>query len=219
MADFARIHGAYDISLEAIEELFTDPRCAICERTENDGVTLCVDHNHDTGGVRGLLCYGCNTSLGKFNDDVTLLARAIIYLQGEEKPRRPKGQRVSSRAHASLGEPSPDDEYDLLGGALARDLVIGDLLCGYEIAVIEPRDDLLAFTRVGRRGRPIKLHPRDWLFHARKRDDPDTVVYWPDHRHCVGVPQPKFKQAFGAYEDIILDLLCQDKIKHITGRP
>ena len=66
--------------------------CAICngknavrKRTtfENKPFTiaLAVDHNHKTGKVRGLLCNSCNTSLGKFKDDITLLKRAIEYLE------------------------------------------------------------------------------------------------------------------------------------------
>ena len=44
-------------------------------------IALAVDHNHKTGKVRGLLCNSCNTSLGKFKDDITLLKRAIEYLE------------------------------------------------------------------------------------------------------------------------------------------
>jgi hypothetical protein len=53
--------------------------CAICQRPDPLGL-LSVDHDHVTGVVRGLLCRGCNTSLGRFNDDVELLQRAIDYL-------------------------------------------------------------------------------------------------------------------------------------------
>ena len=42
---------------------------------------LAVDHNHKTGRVRGILCSFCNTALGKFDDSVGLLARAIEYLE------------------------------------------------------------------------------------------------------------------------------------------
>lgn len=40
-----------------------------------------VDHCHETGEVRGLLCYGCNTALGKLRDDVERMRNAITYLQ------------------------------------------------------------------------------------------------------------------------------------------
>jgi len=57
-------------------------KCAICQ-TEADyqGRSLAVDHCHDTGVVRGLLCQKCNIGIGHFKDDITLLAKAIQYLQ------------------------------------------------------------------------------------------------------------------------------------------
>lgn len=57
-----------------------DGVCAIC-RKECDVVgSLAIDHDHKTGRVRGLLCNHCNTGLGKFRDDPTLLGNAITYL-------------------------------------------------------------------------------------------------------------------------------------------
>jgi len=66
--------------------------CAICNEknftrqkgTHNNkavAMSLAVDHNHKTGQIRGLLCNGCNTSLGKFKDDPTLLKKALEYLE------------------------------------------------------------------------------------------------------------------------------------------
>ncbi len=55
--------------------------CAICGIAKNrNGSALCVDHDHITGEVRGLLCHFCNTALGKFGDDVKLLHKAIAYI-------------------------------------------------------------------------------------------------------------------------------------------
>ena len=51
-------------------------RCALCDRAS----TLVIDHDHESGRVRGLLCYGCNTGLGKFRDSVPMLMRAADYL-------------------------------------------------------------------------------------------------------------------------------------------
>ena len=42
---------------------------------------LAIDHCHDTGKVRGLLCQKCNTSIGRFNDDPELLQKAVDYLK------------------------------------------------------------------------------------------------------------------------------------------
>jgi hypothetical protein len=58
-----------------------DYSCAICGKHEDElGYKLRVDHNHDSGKVRGLLCNGCNTSLGHFGDSVDGLQKAIDYL-------------------------------------------------------------------------------------------------------------------------------------------
>lgn len=55
--------------------------CAICRVPQEDiAKSLCVDHNHDTGEVRGLLCHRCNTGLGHFNDEIKHLMRATQYL-------------------------------------------------------------------------------------------------------------------------------------------
>lgn len=51
-------------------------RCAICQKVDK----LVVDHDHTTNAIRGLLCYGCNTALGLFQDNVDTLRRAISYL-------------------------------------------------------------------------------------------------------------------------------------------
>jgi hypothetical protein len=52
--------------------------CAICSQPCER--RLSVDHDHDTGRVRGLLCSGCNLGLGNFRDNPDFLARAIKYL-------------------------------------------------------------------------------------------------------------------------------------------
>lgn len=54
--------------------------CAICSKQE-EGKRLAVDHDHESGKVRGLLCGQCNTGLGKFYDNVDTLSKAILYLQ------------------------------------------------------------------------------------------------------------------------------------------
>jgi hypothetical protein len=61
--------------------------CAICGRTEPvgrcaavDPMWLAVDHDHDTGEVRGLLCMHCNTALGAFDHDPDRMQHAMNYL-------------------------------------------------------------------------------------------------------------------------------------------
>ena len=43
--------------------------------------TLCIDHDHKTGKIRGLLCQNCNVSIGKFKEDINIMQKAIDYLK------------------------------------------------------------------------------------------------------------------------------------------
>jgi hypothetical protein len=69
----------YNLEVDEYVQLCVDQGgvCAIC-RTHTP--RLCVDHSHDTGENRGLLCHKCNVGLGHFNDSIQLLADAISYL-------------------------------------------------------------------------------------------------------------------------------------------
>jgi hypothetical protein len=73
----------YRITLEQFEVMLAaqDHRCAICERPFADGFDTHVDHDHETGYVRGLLCSHCNNGLGRFRDDPAVLRRAARYLK------------------------------------------------------------------------------------------------------------------------------------------
>lgn len=55
--------------------------CAICDYPLMKGSGTHVDHDHQTGQVRGLLCVRCNQGLGLFRDSIDHLASAIEYLQ------------------------------------------------------------------------------------------------------------------------------------------
>lgn len=67
-------HG---LSGKEAKELRRDQVCAICGTDSN----LCVDHDHTTKKLRGILCKKCNVGLGMFKDDQELLSRAIEYLK------------------------------------------------------------------------------------------------------------------------------------------
>lgn len=58
----------------------SDGVCAICNQKCSHGKHLSLDHDHDTGEFRGMLCAPCNMALGGFRDDPDILASAIMYL-------------------------------------------------------------------------------------------------------------------------------------------
>lgn len=55
--------------------------CTLCRKWQK---MLHVDHDHQTGRVRGLLCVGCNGAIGKLGDNIEGLLRAIDYLKNAE---------------------------------------------------------------------------------------------------------------------------------------
>lgn len=69
----------YSLSNEELDLLqnFKNGKCHICEIEEGKH----IDHDHFIGKVRGMLCLKCNTALGNFKDDPTLLQKAIDYIK------------------------------------------------------------------------------------------------------------------------------------------
>lgn len=69
----------YGLTPEQYEEMYDEQhgRCAICgERL----AVLCVDHDHATGAIRGLLCSPCNLAVGFLRDDPARARAAALYL-------------------------------------------------------------------------------------------------------------------------------------------
>lgn len=83
----ARWIKRYGLSTEQYYEMLEKQKgvCKICEQKCSTKQTLCVDHCHKTGKVRGLLCVKCNASLGMLNDDISLFYKAIEYLKNYEE--------------------------------------------------------------------------------------------------------------------------------------
>ena len=73
----------YGITLETYRIMLENQNysCAICgEKEKVVGRSLAVDHCHNSGKVRQLLCGNCNQALGKFKDSPELLEKAKAYL-------------------------------------------------------------------------------------------------------------------------------------------
>jgi hypothetical protein len=77
-----RVH--FNLTLEQYYEQLESQNslCAICGHPEEViKRRLCVDHDHITGQVRGLLCGKCNCAIGLLGDDPTLIKAALTYLK------------------------------------------------------------------------------------------------------------------------------------------
>jgi hypothetical protein len=81
------LYQKYGLNIEKFDAMLAgqDGRCAIC--FEEFTQTPCIDHNHDTGAVRGLLCEDCNQGIGRLKDSIPRVKAALAYLieyEGEE---------------------------------------------------------------------------------------------------------------------------------------
>ena len=79
-----KIKAAYGITLEQYDQMLESQGgvCAICATDTPGGMgRFPVDHCHESGVVRGLLCTLCNQGLGAFKDSPDLLLNAIAYLR------------------------------------------------------------------------------------------------------------------------------------------
>ena len=89
LCDLCRKHqsdwNAFRLTGPEAAELRARNACDICGEAEHPGGRFNnwhIDHCHETGRVRGLLCAKCNTVLGLMNHDVTRLRAAAEYLAG-----------------------------------------------------------------------------------------------------------------------------------------
>lgn len=76
----------YGLTDEQYKHIFImqGERCAICWSKDHNSRNWHVDHDHQTGKVRGILCHDCNHMLGGARDNPTALARGVQYLQKTE---------------------------------------------------------------------------------------------------------------------------------------
>jgi hypothetical protein len=77
-----RNHG---ITLIDFKKMLLDQnnKCKICDHlfTGKEPYIPCVDHDHNSLKVRGLLCRNCNSGIGGFNDDQEFLTRALNWVE------------------------------------------------------------------------------------------------------------------------------------------
>lgn len=73
----------YGLTLEAFDALLASQGggCGICGRPDADN----VDHDHETGAVRGILCFPCNVAIGLFHESEDRLLAAAAYLAKDDE--------------------------------------------------------------------------------------------------------------------------------------
>jgi hypothetical protein len=85
------VHGwrsrMYGVDVEKYAQMMEDQgeACAICDAPFTPENLAHIDHCHDSGKVRGLLCNNCNNGIGRFKDDVARLRAAISYLESHQQ--------------------------------------------------------------------------------------------------------------------------------------
>lgn len=74
----------FGITIDEYNQMFTlqEGKCAGCSRHQSElSKRLAIDHDHDTGQIRGLLCQNCNRALGLVKDRPSVLVNLAGYLQ------------------------------------------------------------------------------------------------------------------------------------------
>jgi hypothetical protein len=84
----SHLRRTYGIGLEQFYDIMEeqDYSCKICsvyieEFADKIKHRACVDHDHKTGSIRGVLCHSCNRGLGAFRDSPAIIRKAADYLQ------------------------------------------------------------------------------------------------------------------------------------------
>lgn len=82
-ANASRFRRVYGISIDEYIEMRTsqNDQCAICQGPQSSNKALSVDHNHETGLVRALLCDNCNRAIGLLQEDPERARALADYLE------------------------------------------------------------------------------------------------------------------------------------------
>lgn len=87
----------YGVTQSDYDRMFTAQGgcCAICRKAQARAFD--VDHDHETGAVRGLLCTSCNRMIGHAGDSADNLETAAVYLRKSRQSSSPPASKQSSR--------------------------------------------------------------------------------------------------------------------------
>lgn len=71
----------YNLTEKQVNKLYSNTKCGICNEFIDNQKGKHIDHCHDTGNVRGILCSRCNVGLGMFRDNKEFLKKAIKWIK------------------------------------------------------------------------------------------------------------------------------------------
>jgi len=79
----SKLKSAYGLTIADFDRMLASQGgvCAVCSGPPNGRGAYHVDHDHDTGKIRGLLCHSCNIALGLVRDSQDHLAKLMAYLR------------------------------------------------------------------------------------------------------------------------------------------
>jgi len=88
-----RLNELYGIGIEDYDRILAGQGggCAICDKPPvlvgrmANRATLVVDHDHETGAIRGLLCNPCNLMMGRYDSDPDFVSRLLDYVQRDHR--------------------------------------------------------------------------------------------------------------------------------------
>jgi hypothetical protein len=85
--NFIRNLRGYGMTIDDYNNILLEQKgvCAICKKAPKNNRRLHIDHDHQTGLIRGLLCFRCNFGLSYFAENVITIKYAYEYLQKEHK--------------------------------------------------------------------------------------------------------------------------------------
>lgn len=178
-ADWSRqLQRKYGISVDQYEYLLGchGPCCSIC----GNETRLYLDHNHQTGELRGFLCFNCNTALGNFKDSKDVLMNAVYYLKGFRKvdfTMALKQQKTTKNNQISTQGPVDADEGYNPSGLPSNPS--DEIFQGRALPII-PAQDV-----TGRRDFTIPTKPT--LHHADGLDGAAEVVTTNERRFNAGL--------------------------------
>lgn len=103
----------YELSLKEYNDFFERQEgcCAICQIHQSDlNKSLCIDYDHKTGFVRGLICSNCNLGLGLFKDSHRIINQAERYLRLSRYKQNLQKEKLITTKKINDLQPSLFDE-------------------------------------------------------------------------------------------------------------